>query len=220
MLELSGQAELAADYYRRTIAGEPCLISSNFFDRDRVDLSDFSGSDIFSTGSEVNDRVKLGWYYFCSGQVGIAREEFTAAIGSNPTHPSARSGLALISLESHNYREAQAHSAIALYANPGLLISQYSAGKVAFEEGNDEAGAAHFDNALAILRNQNYSENYYNVVYRGPYLKHDMVPQIESIFISEQIVNDFLDYAETLNPVDPEKASDITALLTFWIPGN
>jgi tetratricopeptide (TPR) repeat protein len=217
MLEQTGDVDRAIGYYSRAVASDPLILDANFFKITEFHPDSVSADQLLPTNFEASDYAFRGWYYVKLQEWELAREELNRAVATNPTHPLGRAGLALLDLRDGSLAASQAHINVALDSGGNSTINLV-AGQVALENGEIDQAMGFFERAYDVYRLRTYSDRYYAVVYRLNYITPDNVPQLNSVFINDEMLKAFYALAEyKINNQEVDKGQAIFRNLQMWV---
>jgi tetratricopeptide (TPR) repeat protein len=218
MLEQSGDFDQAYEYYSKAISADPLILDGSIFKQTDFQPDSVSAEQILPTNFEANNDALRGWYYAKLQEWDHAREEFDRAVIINPAHALARSGLALLDLHASSINTSEVHSNIALNSRGSNPMIYFVAGKVSLEQGDVVEAMSLFERAYDLYSSQTYSDRYYKVVYRLDYIAPETVPQLKSVFISEDTFKAFFALAEyKINNQEFDKGQEILRNLQMWM---
>lgn len=218
MLEQSGDFDRASRYYSRAVSGDPLIVDASILKRTEFQPDSVSAEQILPTNFEANDHALRGWYYAKLQEWDHAREEFDRAVTINPAHAFARSGLAFLDLLAGSISSAEVHSKVAENSPGNNPMIHFVAGKIALEQGDLDEAMGLFERAYDLYSSQTYSDRYYKVVYRLDYIIPETVPQLKSVFVTEDMITAFHELADyKLDNQQIEEGQEILRGLQMWI---
>lgn len=214
MYESLGQNETAILAYQQALYNDPWMGNSLFFNASPVRSELIQQPQTQVSSPPRRQAAWEGWVLLSAGQTQQAKEAFRRALQSKPDYGLAYAGLALVGEVDGLAQQARLHADNAIFADVDTPLVFIIAGQIAERQGRSEDATALLLSAYLNIKHNSYSTHYYGSVYRRWSFTMDIVPQMETAFLSQEMVTSFYDLVEKLQALGQE---DVAQQILEWI---